>query len=99
MNGIGVDENIAEGFFLEVSRGNVAGMEFVRQPGFNPDMGTVIEDIWDAGDAYVFSTAAEKVNIVSDNAVDTSAGTGARTIRLTGLNSSFVEITEDLTRE
>jgi len=40
--------------------------------------------------------AATTVSVSSSNANDAAAGTGVRTVRVTGLNASYEEITEDL---
>lgn len=71
--------------------------------GRNPliGVGTAPEDVWNGGGTYTgFPTGApEAIRISSDNVNDTSAGTGARTIRITGLltNASIDYISEDFT--
>lgn len=46
---------------------------------------------------YPFQTADVALEVLSSSAADTSAGTGARSVRLTLLNSSFLEVTVDVT--
>ena len=51
----------------------------------------------DSGTSYVAQTyTAGKIKISAANAADTSGGTGARTVRLYGLDSNFNEQYEDL---
>ena len=53
--------------------------------------------IWDDNSKIVFLTSAETMDIVSTSALDTSAGTGARTLILNGLDASFEPILEVIT--
>ena len=84
---------------LEIARGNVAGITIEHKFGRNPDIdtGTDPEDIWDAGGIWVAPTTARTHQITSSDVNDTSAGAGARTIRIFGLDSSFALQQEDLT--
>lgn len=84
-------------FYLDVARGLVTGMRPVNKFGRNSDVDAGAEDLWAQGGLYVEATAASVVNFVSSSANDTAAGTGARTISVTGLNASNVEVTETLT--
>jgi hypothetical protein len=71
--------------------------------GRNPDIdtGTTPEDIWSPGGLYTGhpTGSPETIDIVSSSTNDTSAGTGARTIRLFGLksNASTAYESEDFT--
>lgn len=84
---------------LEIARGKVAGMTVEHKFGRNPDIdtGTDPEDIWDAGGIWAAPTASRTHQIVSTDVNDTSAGSGARTIRILGLDSSFALQQEELT--
>lgn len=85
-------------FFLEVIRGNVPGMSYIDKFGRNNDIDNAGgEDIWGVGGSLVYRTAADTVAVVSDNAADASAGTGARQIRIFGLDASYNEINETIT--
>lgn len=74
---------------LEIAKGNIAGHSIVDVFGRNPDIGTATdpEDVWGGGGDYTgFPTgSAETMEIASSSANDTSAGTGARTVRVSGL--------------
>lgn len=82
-------------------RGDIPGMSVVNKFGRNPDIdtATVPEDVWNGGGSYTgFPTgSAETVQVLSDNAADTSAGTGTRTVLITGLDSNYAVITETFT--
>lgn len=61
------------------------------------DIANVPEDLWSAGNAYVFPTAANATTVVSTSTNDAAAGTGARTILLWGLDASYGELIETVT--
>lgn len=68
--------------------------------GYNADVGTSYEDIWSPGGSISFLSSASLINIVSDSVEDkgtATAGTGARTIRIEGLDGNYNKITEDIT--
>lgn len=83
---------------LEIARGNIAGQSKVNKFGRNTSVGTTAEDIWDGGGIWIAPTTARTHDIASDNAADTSAGAGARTIRVFGLTGwGSAEVSEDIT--
>ena len=88
-------------FFLEVARGNISGMTGVNKFGRNDDIDSAsgYEDIWAGGGTRVYLSSAETMDIVSDDANDdgSPASTGALTLRIEGLDSSYDEISEDVT--
>lgn len=65
----------------------------------NPDVdtATVPETVWPLGGLVAFRSAAAVVEIVSSNAADAATGTGARTVRIDGLDADYVEVSETLT--
>lgn len=80
-------------FLLEVEKGSVEGHRVMHKLGRNPGvLGT--EDIWFAGGAMNWPTAAGVVSIVSTSANDTAAGTGARSVIVEGLLADWSEATE-----
>ncbi len=83
--------------FLDVSRG-VGPTGWIGQHRFgrNSDVDAA-EDIWSYGGDWVAPTAARIHAIVSDSGNDTSAGTGARTVQVSGLNGSYAITTETVT--
>ena len=82
-------------FFIAVAKGDYTGYPHVSKFGRNPKVkSSDYETIWDGSNLYPWPTAAETLNVVSTDADDTSAGTGARTVEIEGLNSSWAVITE-----
>lgn len=61
--------------------------------------GTTENPIWDAGggSSYAQMTAGTALEVLSSSASDTSAGTGARTITVEGLDSNYTQFTETVT--
>jgi len=88
---------------VEVARGKVKDYEVGTKFGRNSDIDVGIpEDLWEGGGLYTGQPdnfTPETVDIVSSDAADTAAGTGARTIRISGLktNLSTRYETEDIT--
>lgn len=73
-------------------------LEFVAR---NPDVdtGTVPETLSPVGGLLTFRSAAAVIEVISDSAADDGdpAGTGARTIRIDGLNANWDMISETVT--
>lgn len=84
-------------FALQISRGLVSNMITINKFGRNPDIDIGSEDIWGVGGTFVAPTAATTVALVSASAADASAGTGARTILVEGLNGSYAITSETVT--
>lgn len=82
---------------LEVSRGLISSHTPVNKFGRNPDIDIGTEDIWGTGGTWVQPTAATIVNFVSSSVLDTAAGTGARTLTISGLDGSYNQVSETLT--
>ena len=54
--------------------------------------------VWEGPTAlYPYATAAETLSVVSSSANDTAAGTGIRTLFISGLDANFEEISETVT--
>lgn len=77
------------------------GVALADRFGRNADVDalTAPEDIWDGGGLYTgFPTAAgETVNVFSSSTNDTSAGTGLRTLLISGLDANGVAQSETIT--
>ena len=89
---------------LQISLGMVTGTSIVVVTGSNSDIdtGSTPEDIWNGSSGGGIYTgfplgAAEQVTAISTDAADTSDGTGARTITVYGLDSSYNQISEVIT--
>lgn len=85
-------------FLIEVAKGNVEGHSIVNKFGHNPASGTGAEDVWGPGGTYGFyPTTAQSMEIVSTSTNDTSAGTGARTVQVYGLDTNWALQDETVT--
>jgi hypothetical protein len=72
---------------------------YVQKFGRIPDIdaGGGNEEIWDGEGAYTYISAAAAMKISSTDAKDTSAGVGARTVRVIGLDANWQEVSQDVT--
>lgn len=81
--------------------GQAPGIQYVSKFGYNLDVDATAaaEDIWGGGGLYTgFPTgAAETVQVFSSDASDAAAGTGLRTIMLSGLDANYAQQTEMIT--
>jgi hypothetical protein len=79
------------------AEGNSSDVYSALLLGKNADVDTAAaEDLWDAGGTWAAPTSAGLVGFASSSAADAAAGTGARTIRVTGLDGSYLPVTETL---
>jgi hypothetical protein len=63
--------------------------------GYNPDVDSAAEEtVWTAGGLYEHLASPTILTVSSTSANDTSAGTGARTIYILGINSTGGEVSE-----
>lgn len=85
---------------LLIAEGLFDGFSIVNKFGRNPDVDTsgLPEDIWGGDGVYTgFASAAETLSVVSSSANDASAGTGLRTLRITGLDANYNVLQETVT--
>jgi hypothetical protein len=82
---------------LQVSRGQISWHRAVTVFGYNSDVDTSVETVWPQGGLLGFPATALQLSVSSDNAADTAAGTGARTVYLEGLDANYNTITETVT--
>lgn len=64
--------------------------------GHNPTP-TVGVDVWEGGTAYPFQLTAVQLEVLSASTNDGINGTGARTVKITGLDSNYNQISEIIT--
>jgi hypothetical protein len=85
----------------DIARNKRSGMKIVNKFGRNPDIDTasVPEDIWAAGGVYTGFPVGddELVTLVSSSVNDAAAGSGARTVRIYGLDTDGNEQDEVMT--
>lgn len=80
-------------YYAAVGFGDILNVRRIAALGNNPvvDVATVPEDVWSEGGLYPWMTAATSLELVSDNAADTAAGTGARSVVINCLTDLYVE--------
>jgi len=81
---------------LDIARGLSPGKESVAKFGNNSNVGTTEEDVWGVGGFLLYLTSAETMDIVSDDADDNSAGSGARTLFVQGVDASYNPVSETI---
>lgn len=86
-----------EPFELQVARGQISWHIPITVFGYNPDIDTTEETIWPGGGIITHPSAALQWKVSSANANDTSAGTGARTVFIDGLDANYNQATETVT--
>ena len=87
----------SEPFELQVSRGQIAYHKPLFKFGNNATVGDSLETIWSEGGLYVYPPSASVMTVSSSSTADTSAGTGARTVTVFGLDADYNEISETVT--
>ncbi len=83
-------------FLFDIAREKVPECEVRHKFGHNAAVGTTLEDIWDGGAILFLASSAATLTLSSSDVDDTSAGAGARTIELMGLDGDYLEIGETL---
>jgi len=86
-----------EDFNLQISRGQIEGHRAITVFGFNPDVDTSELVIWPAGATVATQETASTLTVSSSSTDDESAGTGARTVVIYGLDNDHNEVSETVT--
>ena len=79
-----------------VALGDVQGVTAFRKFGMNDVVGAGTYDIWPSASTRQLPAAAGTVAVVSSSVNDTAAGTGARTVVLSGLDANYLTISETI---
>lgn len=89
----------APGFGVSVSYGLISGFTRASGIGYNPDVdtGTAPEDAWGAPGMYPWLSGLTSLEVVSTSALDTAAGTGARTVTFFTLTGDYVATSQTVT--
>ena len=87
----------SEPFELQVAQGQIAYHEHIYKFGQNSVVGNSVETIWQQGGLYSYPPSATTMTVSSSDTNDTSAGTGARTVQISGLDGDYNEISETIT--
>lgn len=77
-----------ENYFIQVSKGKIPGHSLVHKFGANEALNSTWQVVSSTG-TYQTPTSPQVLELLSDNANDTSAGTGARKVIVQGLSSTF----------
>ena len=86
-----------EPFYLQVAREQIFNHKNIFKFGNNTSVGNTLETVWAEGGLYSYLTSASVLKVSSSSTADTSAGTGARTVELFGLDTNYDEINETVT--
>lgn len=90
--GVGGTSDLA--FQLASGLGKMQGLVPFRKFGMNDAVASGTQDMWPEASVRVLPTSAAAVAVSSASAADTSAGTGARTVTIEGLDADYLEIAE-----
>lgn len=90
---------LAPDYMAGVALGLHRGQRFHQMVGYSADIDVVHlpTTLRPTPGMYVWPTAAVAVQVLSTSALDAAAGTGARTVRISGLDVAGVEIQEIVT--
>ena len=84
---------------FDLAAGTISGQESVTQAGRNDTISVEIETVWDGAGLYPYLTASSQVYVTStadQDEQDSPIGKGARSVQITGLDSSYNEVTEEV---
>jgi hypothetical protein len=84
-------------YTAQIARERIEGAAMVHLFGRNESVEGTEVALWEDGGAFTWPAAAATIDVVSDNAADTAAGTGARTVFIYGLDGSYNEVSETVT--
>ena len=90
-------EDNTEPFELQVARNQIAGHKSVTVFGYNADVDQTEVTVWPYTGIVSYPPVAAIVKVSSTSTLDTSGGTGARTITINGLDADYNEISEVVT--
>jgi hypothetical protein len=85
---------LTEPFELQVSRGQIAGHSVIHVFGHNPDVDTAEVTIWPTTGLLGHPASPTLMAVSSSSASDTSAGTGARSVFILGINGTGGYVSE-----
>lgn len=86
----------SEDFGLKVARGKERNAYHVNKFGYNNFVGTGFETVSDLGTNFL-PTSAAVISLVSDDANDDDGDTGARTVKVEGLDANYALVDDTVT--
>jgi len=84
-------------YLFDIAEGSVPDHQGIRRFGHNADVGTSFEVVAPVGGLVPYLTAAETLQVVSGDANDDDADTGAWTMQINGLDSAYALQSEVVT--
>lgn len=86
-------------YLYDIAEGNIVDHEPIRRYGHNNAVSTSLETVYHVSNLKTYLTSAERLQVVSDDVDDDGdpVDTGARTIRIDGLDTDHLEISEVVT--
>ncbi len=92
------EDRSTEPFGLQVARNTIQGHRVLHIFGYNPDVDSgAQETVWTYGGLYQHAPSPTIMTVSSSSTDDAAAGTGARTIYITGINGTGLEVSEIVT--
>lgn len=85
---------LTEPFELQVARGQIAGHSVIHVFGHNPDVDAAEVTIWPTTGLLGHPASPTLMTVSSSSASDTSAGTGARSVFILGINGTGGYVSE-----
>lgn len=91
---MGRGEPVPKDLNIQIALGLIDNCQSFTSGGYNPSVSNSAETIWNIGGLYIPPASADVMQIVSDDAADTLAGTGLRQIKIYGLDENWININE-----
>lgn len=83
---------VPKDYHTEASRSLVPSVSMVGVVGQDDTVGTSFEDVWMGLGSLVYPTANESWEVVSSSNDDAAAGSGARTVTIIALDSTYAQL-------
>jgi len=87
--------DIQPDYYNKVAQG-MEGHSFVHKFGRNKNSVATFETVWSEGGVYSYASSATVMRISSDSANDATAGVGALTVEIQGLDNDYVSQSETI---
>jgi len=101
INNAGSPQICSQDYLLAMAEGNITGHTGFAKYGRVSGVNNLLVDVWagEGGSAsvYVFPASAQQMHVVSTSANDDDGGTGINKIMIEGLDSTYAELTEEVT--
>lgn len=88
---------VAQNYYDAIAAGQIPNHFPIHKFGYNANIALSEEVVWTAGNGYTYLSAAETLQVSSDDTEDDDGGTGAKTIIVYGLDTNWDEVSETVT--